>query len=56
MRAGLTHSCFRFSAAFAALGYVFAPYLLANQVENTRACADRIVMLARGLGERGNEA
>jgi len=35
---------------------VFAPYLPANQVENTRACADRIVMLARGLGERGNQA
>jgi tetratricopeptide (TPR) repeat protein len=31
-------------------------YLLADQVENARACADRAVMLARGCGERGNEA
>jgi len=31
-------------------------YLLADQVENARACADRAVMLARGRGERGNEA
>src|SRR6266700_3122254 len=31
-------------------------YLLANQVENAGACADRAVMLARGRGERGNEA
>jgi tetratricopeptide (TPR) repeat protein len=31
-------------------------YLLADQAENARACADRAVMLARGRGERGNEA
>ena len=31
-------------------------YLLADQVENAHACADRAVMLARGRGERGNEA
>jgi tetratricopeptide (TPR) repeat protein len=31
-------------------------YLLADQVDNARACADRAVMLARGRGERGNEA
>jgi tetratricopeptide (TPR) repeat protein len=31
-------------------------YLLAGQVENARACADRAVMLARGRGERGYEA
>ena len=31
-------------------------YLLADQVEDARACADRAVMLARGRGERGNEA
>jgi tetratricopeptide (TPR) repeat protein len=31
-------------------------YLLAEQVENARACADRAVMLARGRGERGHEA
>jgi class 3 adenylate cyclase/tetratricopeptide (TPR) repeat protein len=31
-------------------------YLLADQVENARACADRAVMLARGHGERGYEA
>jgi class 3 adenylate cyclase len=31
-------------------------YLLADQVENARACADRAVTLARGRGERGNEA
>ena len=31
-------------------------YLLADQVEHARACADRAVMLARGRGERGNEA
>jgi tetratricopeptide (TPR) repeat protein len=31
-------------------------YLLADQVENARACADRAVMLARGRGERGYEA
>ena len=31
-------------------------YLLADQVEPARACADRAVMLARGRGERGNEA
>jgi tetratricopeptide (TPR) repeat protein len=31
-------------------------YLLAEQVENARACADRAVMLARGRGERGYEA
>ena len=30
--------------------------MLADQVENARACADRAVMLARGRGERGNEA
>jgi tetratricopeptide (TPR) repeat protein len=31
-------------------------YLLADQVENARAGADRAVMLARGRGERGYEA
>ena len=31
-------------------------YLLADQVENARACADRAVTLARGRGERGYEA
>jgi tetratricopeptide (TPR) repeat protein len=31
-------------------------YLLADQVENARACADRSVSLARGRGERGYEA
>jgi class 3 adenylate cyclase/tetratricopeptide (TPR) repeat protein len=31
-------------------------YLLADEVENARACADRAVTLARGRGERGNEA
>ncbi|MGH7264613.1 MAG: adenylate cyclase, partial [Candidatus Rokuibacteriota bacterium] len=31
-------------------------YLLADQVEDARACADRAVMLARGRGERGYEA
>jgi tetratricopeptide (TPR) repeat protein len=30
--------------------------LLADQVENARACADRAVMLARTRGERGHEA
>jgi len=31
-------------------------YLLADQLDNARACADRAVMLARGRGERGDEA
>jgi len=31
-------------------------YLLADEVENARTCADRAVMLARGRGERGYEA
>jgi class 3 adenylate cyclase/tetratricopeptide (TPR) repeat protein len=31
-------------------------YLLADQVENARACADRAVMVARERGERGYEA
>lgn len=31
-------------------------HLLADQVEDARACADRAVMLARGRGERGYEA
>ncbi len=31
-------------------------YLLADQVENASACADRAVVLARGRGERGYEA
>jgi len=31
-------------------------YLLADQIDNARACADRAVMLARGRGERGFEA
>jgi tetratricopeptide (TPR) repeat protein len=31
-------------------------YLLADQVEDARACADRAVMLARQPGERGYEA
>jgi tetratricopeptide (TPR) repeat protein len=30
-------------------------YLLADQIEDARACADRAVMLARGRGERGYE-
>jgi tetratricopeptide (TPR) repeat protein len=30
-------------------------YLLADQVENARACADRALMLARGRGERVSE-
>ena len=31
-------------------------YLLADQVEDARACADRAVTLARERGERGHEA
>ena len=31
-------------------------YLLADQLDNARACANRAVMLARGRGERGYEA
>jgi tetratricopeptide (TPR) repeat protein len=31
-------------------------YLLADQIEDARACAERAVMLARGRGERGYEA
>jgi tetratricopeptide (TPR) repeat protein len=31
-------------------------YLLADQLENARACGDRAVTLARGRGERGYEA
>jgi tetratricopeptide (TPR) repeat protein len=31
-------------------------YLLAGQVKNARACADRAVVLARGRGEHGYEA
>ncbi len=31
-------------------------YLLADKVENARACAERAVTLARGRGERGDEA
>jgi len=31
-------------------------YLLADQVDNASACADRAITLARGRGERGNEA
>jgi tetratricopeptide (TPR) repeat protein len=31
-------------------------YLLADQVEDARACADRAVVLARERGERGHEA
>ena len=31
-------------------------YLLADQVEDARACADRAVRLARERGERGHEA
>jgi tetratricopeptide (TPR) repeat protein len=31
-------------------------YLLADQVDNASACADRAMTLARGRGERGNEA
>ncbi len=31
-------------------------YLLADQVEDVRACAERAVMLARECGERGSEA
>ncbi|HEV8703032.1 MAG TPA: tetratricopeptide repeat protein [Candidatus Polarisedimenticolia bacterium] len=31
-------------------------YLLADQVEDAHACADRAVVLARGRGERGYEA
>jgi len=44
---------FRHSLNVAQLGEA---YLLADQVENARGCADRAVMLARGRGERGNEA
>jgi tetratricopeptide (TPR) repeat protein len=44
---------FHHSLSIAQLGEA---YLLAEQVENARACADRAVMLARGRGERGNEA
>jgi hypothetical protein len=31
-------------------------YLLADQVDQARACAERAAMLARGRGERANEA
>jgi tetratricopeptide (TPR) repeat protein len=31
-------------------------YLLAEQIEDARACADRAVLLARQRGERGHEA
>jgi tetratricopeptide (TPR) repeat protein len=48
----------------AGIGYLHAisvmqlgeAYLLADQVEDARACADRAVMLARERGERGYEA
>jgi class 3 adenylate cyclase/tetratricopeptide (TPR) repeat protein len=38
------------------VGQLGEAYLLADQLENARACADRAVSLARGRGERGNEA
>jgi class 3 adenylate cyclase/tetratricopeptide (TPR) repeat protein len=38
------------------VGQLGEAYLLADQVENARACADRAVVVARGRGERGNEA
>jgi class 3 adenylate cyclase/tetratricopeptide (TPR) repeat protein len=38
------------------VGQLGEAYLLADQIENARACADRAVMLARARGERGNEA
>ena len=40
----------------AAVSHLGEAYLLADQVENARVCADRAVMLARGRGERGYEA
>ena len=33
-----------------------AAYLLADRMDDARACAERALMLARGRGERGNEA
>jgi tetratricopeptide (TPR) repeat protein len=38
------------------VGQLGEAYLLADQVETAGACADRAVTLARGRGERGNEA
>jgi tetratricopeptide (TPR) repeat protein len=38
------------------VGQLGEAYLLADQLENARACADRAVSLARERGERGNEA
>jgi len=38
------------------VGQLGEAYLLADQVEDARACADRAVMLARKRGERGHEA
>ena len=38
------------------VGQLGEAYLLADQFENARGCADRAVSLARGRGERGNEA
>jgi class 3 adenylate cyclase/tetratricopeptide (TPR) repeat protein len=38
------------------VGQLGEAYLLADQVENARACCDRAVMLARQRGERGHEA
>ncbi|PYO37465.1 MAG: hypothetical protein DMD86_02810 [Candidatus Rokuibacteriota bacterium] len=38
------------------VGQLGEAYLLADQVDNARACADRAVSLARGRGERGYEA
>jgi tetratricopeptide (TPR) repeat protein len=44
---------FHHSLSVAQLGEA---YLLADQVDNASACADRAVMLARGRGEPGHEA
>ena len=38
------------------VGHLGEAYLLADQVENARACADRAISLAHGRGERGYEA
>jgi hypothetical protein len=38
------------------VGRLGEAYLLADQVENGRICADRATALARDRGERGNEA
>ena len=38
------------------VGQLGEAYLLADQVDDARACADRALTLARGRGERGYEA